>query len=40
MATTLMVVEKSHKSFHTTTWKEVDVRFSSKINVKSQRKNP
>jgi hypothetical protein len=40
MPTTLMVGAKSCKTSHTTTWKEVDVRFSSKIDAKSQKQNP
>jgi hypothetical protein len=40
MATTLMVGAKSCKTSHTTTWKEVDVRFSNKIDAESQKQNP
>jgi hypothetical protein len=40
MATTSMVGVKSCKTFHTTTWKEVDVRFSSKTDAESQKQNP
>jgi hypothetical protein len=40
MATTLMVGAKSCKTSHTTTWKEVDVRFSSKTDAESQKQNP